>query len=453
MRDLTEDAPEVWEELVEEEMPPPAETVGDGDPSPTPSPTAKPTGKGDPWPELEDAALHGLAGDALSVIEPHTEADPAAVLIHLLAMFGNAVGPQPHYRVEADRHRANLFGLVVGKSSKGRKGVAERQGRRLLSLADFVWARDRISHGLSSGEGLISAVSGEPPAGGAPKGEAAGQASPPSGDRRLLVIEAEFAATLRAMSREGNVLSAVLRQAWDSVDLRVLTRKDPLKATGAHVSVIGHITADELLRRLDDTEASNGFANRFLFICARRSKELPDGGNLTDADLRPLSERLREALDAARRVSEVKRDSRASALWHAEYSELSKERPGLLGSVTSRAEAQVVRLSLIYALLDCSATIREEHLRAALAVWNYAAASARNVFGDRTGNRVADRILEGLRECPDGIGRSDISDLFGRNVSATAIERALALLTQFKLATAEKRRAGQGRPTEWWTAR
>lgn len=442
MSDLTDVAPRVFEDFIEEDMLPSPE-----EPSPE-----EPTRSTESWPTLGDAALVGLAGDLLRVVEPHAEADPVAVLVHFIVMFGNAVGPGPHVRVSADIHRANLFATFVGDTASGRKGSSEGQARRPLASADPAWARDRITRGLSSGEGLISAVRDAPPPGEA-KGEDARPVSPHVWDRRLLVLETEFSATLRTMARDGNILSGVLRQAWDSGDLSVLTRKDPLRATGAHISVIGHVTAPELLRRLEDTETSNGFANRFLWICVRRSKELPDGGNPPESELRPLFDEVRKALDAAKRIGEVNRDARASELWRAVYSELSRERPGLFGAVTSRAEAQVLRLSLLYALMDGSAEIREEHLRAALAVWDCAAASARHVFGDRTGNPLADRILDGLRDSGGGLGRSDISEFLGRNAKAQEIDRALDLLRRFRLAAAEKRQAGQGRPTEWWTAR
>lgn len=86
---------------------------------------------------------------------------------------------------------------------------------------------------------------------------------------------------LGVAGRDGNTLSAVLRDCWDTGNLRVLTRKDPLRATAAHVSVLGHVTVPELRRRLTDTEAANGFANRFLWVCVRRSKRLPAGDACT----------------------------------------------------------------------------------------------------------------------------------------------------------------------------
>jgi hypothetical protein len=44
------------------------------------------------------------------------------------------------------------------------------------------------------------------------------------GKGRLLVLEGEFASTLRVMGRDGNTLSAVIRNAWDSGNLRILSK-------------------------------------------------------------------------------------------------------------------------------------------------------------------------------------------------------------------------------------
>ena len=90
-------------------------------------------------------------------------------------------------------------------------------------------------------------------------------------DKRLLVLEAEFAGALTMMRRPGSVLSRVIRDAWDCRDLAVLTKNNPTRATGPHISIIGHITIDELLARMDRTSMMNGYANRFLFACPSRA--------------------------------------------------------------------------------------------------------------------------------------------------------------------------------------
>src|SRR5262249_2565339 len=150
-----------------------------------------------------------------------------------------------------------------------------------------------------------------------------------------------------------------------------------------------------------------------------------------------------------------RRDEAAKALWAKEYHDLSEGKPGLLGAVLSRAEAQVLRLSVIYALLDKSNTVGVGHLKAALAVWEYCEHSALLIFGKRLGDPTADRILEALRNAgPKGMSDNDIYELFGRNKSANERARALNLLVKLQLATSreETPEGGKGRPRTVWEA-
>lgn len=394
-----------------------------------------------PWPTpLAEEAYHGLAGEIVRAIGPHTESDPAALLFSLLVGFGNLIGRGPYYRVESTRHHPNLFACIVGSSSSGRKGTAWNNIRSLFQAVEPSWADDRIKSGLSSGEGFIHAVRD-----GRDPGE---------DDKRLLVFESEMATVLKVIEREGNTLSARLRDAWDTGNLSTLTRKDPQKATGAHVSIVAQITQGELERLLSETEQANGFANRFLWVSSRRSKLLPDGGNFSDVQRAPLVARLKGAADFAADVSELTRDEAARTIWHRVYPKLTGDVPGLLGAVTSRAAPQVLRLSILYALLDRSRIISAEHLTAAIAAWEYAEASCRYIFGEATGDAVADALRTALRLAGEaGLTRSYITrDLFHRNQSAERVDHALALLAQAGIAYSELR-PGEGiRPTEFWFA-
>src|SRR4051794_17945356 len=98
---------------------------------------------------------------------------------------------------------------------------------------------------------------------------------------------------------------------------------------------------------------------------------------------------------------------------------------GLFGAVTSRAEAQILRLSAIYAVMDGSRYIEADHLLAALAVWEYAEESARRIFGGASGDPVADKIMKALRNDPAGLTRNEIRDLFSRHRSSDRIGRTL----------------------------
>ena len=415
-----------------------SDTVGrEGAPAATAS---QPDGK---WPEpLAEAAYHGLAGRVVRTIAPHTESDPVAILVQYLAAFGSAVGRGPHYAVEGDRHGPNLFELIVGATAKGRKGTSRGRVQQIFVGIDDPWAKRCQQSGLSSGEGLIWAIR-----------DPSGDDDPGVADKRLLVFEAEFASVLRVLEREGNRLSPVIRDAWDTGDLRTLTKTSPASASGAHISIIGHITADELRRYLSRTEAGNGFANRFLYICARRSQCLPDGGTLTPEALAPLAEETGRQIRAARGIGRVRMDDEARAIWHRVYPDLSEGMPGLLGAVTSRSEAQVIRIALLYCLLDGYDTMTAEHLRASLAVWDYCEASARYVFGDATGEPIADRLLRELHAAGTaGMTKTQISALFGNNRSAAAIDSAIALLERLGLIS-KRETPTAGRPATTWVAR
>ena len=268
-------------------------------------------------------------------------------------------------------------------------------------------------------------------------------------DKRLFLFEAEFAKALRSMDRQGNILSAVLRDAWDHGNLRTLIKNSPNRATGAHVSASVHITDAELRRCLDQTEMANGLANRILFVCVQQSKLLPRGGQ--PIDWSDITDRLNLIL-AGVPTGEIRRTDAFWKLWEEHYPQLCADRPGLLGAILGRAEAQVLRLALIYALLDRQVFMDACHLRAALACWKYAEASARFIFGDALGDPVADEILRALRQQPAGMTRNDLRDHFGRNRTSAEIGRALAVLAagNFVFCTKE---ATKGRPAERWFAR
>lgn len=404
----------------------------------TDAPASLPAGPApDGWPApADDDAFAGLAGDVVAALAPHTEADPVAILASLLVAFGSLVGPEPRYQVGPTAHRANEFVVLVGPSGAGRKGSSWDAVEALLGAVDRRWATERVVSGLSSGEGLIWHLRDRDD-GLAP-------------DRRLLVLEAEFASVLKAAARDQNTLSPVVRNAWDHRVLQVITKHDPARASDAHVSVVGHITADELVRHVGATEIANGFLNRFLLICVRRSRLLPEGGHLDPATLAPLTDTLTQAASFASWVNRVTLDDTARALWWDRYPTLAAARPGMWGAATARAEAHVVRLALIYALLDHKARISPTHLRAALALWDYAARSALHIFGASLGDPIADEIHRALAEHPDGLTRTELRDLFSRNRSRAEIGRALNLLAGAGLARPHTTR-DRGRPTERWT--
>jgi Protein of unknown function (DUF3987) len=365
------------------------------------------------WPrEMAPEAFIGLAGDFVRLVEPHTEADPAALLGNFLVAAGVLFGRDAWALADARRHYPVESLLLVGQTSSGRKGTASNRTLPVMERVESGFMA-RVLGGLSSGEGLIKGIS--------PRD---GELQLPGEVRRYLALLPEFASLLSVMKRDGNTMSAILREAWDCNRLRVLTRKEPLDVDNVNLNVIAHVTPDELLNNLTATDRANGFANRFLILLVRRSKLLPESGS--EVNLNEIVTRLRAATEAAKDRGQIERDRAARAAWADEYPRLTRDRGGLRGALCGRAEAHVLRLSLLYALLDSAKAIRPEHLQAAIAFWDYCERSIEHIFGGLSGDVDAEKILNALVGGPMTL--TELRRLFSNNRDGEWIQAKMASL-------------------------
>jgi hypothetical protein len=407
------------------------------------------TSDDEPWPDRSDQAVYnGLAGEIVKAVEPHSEADPMAMLVHFLIFFGNVIGRGPYYQIGRTKHGTNLNALVIGETSEGRKGTAKDDMLPFIQAADITWMKRCKPGGLVSGEGLIWHVRDDRDVYNrrtqkmeTVKGVA---------DKRLMIIESEYSNVLAMVERKGNSLPGVLRQMFDDHYLTTLAKNEPAEATGVHGSMISHTTPTRLRQVTKTEEIEDGSINRNLLICSRRSKELPFPGDINQDAFDDFVDRIRDALDFARKIGRVFMTKQAAADYRPIYSGLLKRPPGLLTTTIKRGPVLIIRLALIYALLDQRREIDREHLKAAVAIWNYAEASARHVFGDVTGNAVADDILYALRRAgPKGRTRTELRGLFSNHIGGVAFDRALRMLQASGRAKCVTQSAG-GRPREDW---
>jgi len=381
--------------------------------------------------------MQGVSGEIVRTIGPHTEADPAGLVLQNLVAFGNVIGNGPHFVVEADRHSLNLFLAEVGPSGKARKGAGWGQILELYKQIDLTWVEDRVQTGLRTGEGLVSAVCD------------GADGSAPVADKRLMAVESEMAAILRVMARHGNTLSTTLRQAWDGGTLRVSTRRAALKATRPHISIIAQTTLEDLTRYLNRTDIVNGFSNRFDWACVRRARLLPEGGKVPKPEFEALVSRLTSSVEFARSVGEINLSDRSRELWRKEYPKLTADVPGMVGAATSRAEAQVRRIAAIYALMDERDEVCIQHLRAAIAVWKFCFHSAKYIFGGRSTLGLDDRLQQILQSAKGGLTRTEISAALNHHHSGNAIGSALERLREQGFA-ARREQSTKGRTAERW---
>jgi hypothetical protein len=410
-----------------------------------------------PWPDPVGAeGLYGLAGRVVSGIMPFSEADPAAVLINFLIGFGNLIDRTAYFMADRE-HYTNLFAMIVGDTSTGKKGTSWSHVKKVFKAVDVDWAINKTPGGLSSGEGLIWAIRDEIYKTVIDKKTGESQvfledAGEP--DKRLLLIESEFGRALKAMQREANTLSAVLREAFDSNSkLQSLTKTAKGVASDPHISLIGHITKTELIKLFSDTDLMNGLGNRFLWICSRQSKSLPFPEAMSINIIGDLAGQIISAENFAKNQKCIGMSEEAKQLWYDIYDYLGRPIPGVLGVVTARGVPVVRRLAVIYALLDRSAEVRPVHIQAAMAVWKYSEQSARFIFGEKPLDLKVSKIEAGILDCLKD-GRKTKTELylyFAKHEKSSDIRAALeSLSSKGKVLHEVKTESGKIRPITYW---
>ncbi len=393
-----------------------------------------------PYPDpLPEEAYHGIAGDIIRKIEPHTEADKVALLGSFVVAVGNII--KDPYIVIAERPvRTNFDMAFVGDSARGRKGTSWGYIENLVEAVDLQYKESNILSGLSSGEGLIYAVRNavfqkKPVYEGKGKdkfitGYTDEMTDEGVSDKRKLIIEEELARPLKAMNREQNTLSTIIRNAWDCKDLQIMTKSTPYKASKPYISILGHITRYELLKNLTDTDALNGFANRFIWLTVKRSKILPFPSS--EINLNNEIIKLKDILQWAKLQGEIRLSEEVKKDWgETIYPMLTREQgTSLTACILARSEAQVLKLALFYAIMDKSNYILLEHLAAALAIWQYAEASANFIFGTVTeADPTEQKILEGLQKYKE-LTQTEIGNIvFSKHTPASTIKNALQSLS------------------------
>ena len=401
-------------------------------------------------PKLGKAAYLGFVGKFLRAVAPYTEATDAGILAHLLPAVGTLIGPG-FYVWSGNKQPPRVNFVLVGPTNSGRKGTSLAPVDLLMQRVDAeFWNRQRVN-GLSSGEGLIQFVADRQE-----KDEDGNLVSVPV-EKRVCVIEEEFSRVLANIRREGNILSQIIRSAFDSGNLATLT-VIPRKASGAHISIVGHITPEELAERLDHIEMANGFGNRFLWLVTKSDKVMPSTAPIPDKVFIQFEKRLRtlHTLGAENTERKVQLSKAAQNLWERLYPVLREDRPGLAGAMVSRGSPIVLRLALIYAILNAKivegklpdVVIGDKHLRAAQAVWNYCRTSAERLFQNETGDKFCDKLLQLISNGP--MTKNDLNNHLSVKQKA-GVDRALEKLESWNLVKKTTRKhQGAGRPAKQW---
>ena len=356
-----------------------------------------------------------------------------------MVMVSAAVGRDLYLSVGNTIHHCRLFACHVGRTSRGRKGDAQGAGRRIRNAIPNDVAELGLFHsgGLSSREGLAALIQDRQ---AGDKDSAVG-----TDDKRLFIVESEFANVLSQGSREGNTLSACLRDGWDGNDIKPLVKNAPTHCTGPHLAILGNITPSELCAMMTAKDVSNGYLNRFMFIFAERTgfTAIPD--RMPDEVVEEFARRTLDSVKwacglypAAQNTRRMTLTEQARTLYTAVYPTLcAGDAPERVATLLERAAPYTLRLAMLFAIMDQTLAIEEKHLKAALASVAYWTESVNYVFATageqrtyRQSSNNADKLLAWLAGRAERCAtRTSIhKDCFSGHLSATKLDELLRSL-------------------------
>lgn len=389
-------------------------------------------------PKFDVSKLHGPIADLVRKIDPYTEANAIAVYMQMISILGGYFGRIAGAHVSGDRHYPNIFMLIVGNSSVARKGTSLGVATAILKqvIPDFV--KSNMKSGASSGEGIPYHL--RDPLYEMKNKKKDGKITIEKvlvdqgvSDKRLVIVETEFGSVLISMKREGNKLSTVFRDAYDSKNLGTLTKNNSVTATNPHVSIIAHITIEEFRHLLDVVDYFNGFGNRFMYFYTKSEKCLPHAPAVEDIDLSNELKGLKAAIDfwtpllASPHEIRIKFTKEAANLWETIYPEIKDPKvDGIVGTFLSRGPAHVKKLAIILAMVDMKTEIHPIHLASALELWNYSSETVKFIFKDKN-QTVTKKALKAIHYLESSLNeqasRTEISSkCFQRNASAESID-------------------------------
>ncbi len=414
-------------------------------------------------PNITPDMLPGILSDIVARCCHDSESVAIAVAINVLTRFAALVGPMVYLPIGDERRLLNDFVLMVGPSGLGKGGSNHGPSRLYKRVEEYLALNldqqfqagksKGISQypnltihtgGLSSGEGLAATMND------GNDGEAGTNAVT---DKRLLVFEPEFSNLMSMSQRAGNILSMVLRNAFDGSDIQPMTKRDKIKVTQPYICLFANITASELISHEQSRiMALNGMLNRFLILWQQPDKLVacpePIPVNTLDQYAEVISQRILLARQGSHETHYKKIPGQARAVilskearqfWELHYGPLVN-RPDCeqVMILTRRHRLHARILSALFALLDGRFDVSVADLRSALAWCEYSRQSVIYIFGSLieqrkavTCHQLAMTILQAIQETINKKKQCTASDLyrwFSGKIKRDQLSQALELL-------------------------
>lgn len=370
-----------------------------------------------------------------------TEVNPVAAMAAAMSWLSAGMGRNPYIAVGDECHHLRLYSLHVGRSSRGGKGMALGLLKRVIKALSEVDAPESAPQmhtgGLSTREGLALLIH---------DGYKDGKEEVPAiEDKRLFIIESEFANVLAQGKREGNTLSTCLRDAWDGIGIRPAIKSSRIWASRPHIAMHGSITPTELRTKMGTGDLTNGFANRFLMVWGERTSTIPFPSRASDTAVDALANEfravLRHGLAGYPTNTEARRltlSRSATGLYVDSYRSFATPHPGgeMISGLLQRRAPMMLRIAGLFAMADMTWEISREHMDAAWAWMNYYAQSVHMIFaptvdteGEMHRSEEAEKLHLWLSNSGDWRSRKEINrECFSGHLSKTNIDAAIECL-------------------------
>jgi len=336
----------------------------------------------DPFDYNQKDAYYGPLGELARRHQTQIPVNLAAFYAMLLPAIGWLIGRRAMIEVSRDKHYCNLFTVIVGRTGCG-KGTSWNIVQALVEQIDPTCTK-RLHRDVASAPGLIGLVRD---ASTVTKGKKAIEVSGIT-DKRCFVLFEEMDNLFTAIGRQGSTLEKLWNMAYDGRSLENNAR-DREKATNPHISCVCQITDDSFRDAVGTVSRgrgrSNGFFNRFITVRAIKERSLPRGGKMPDVG--DLIQEIQSALVA---LGSVDSDSPKIIQWHPsthkEWDAFDAAMDGEhaflsgLGGLAARLKPNVMRIAMLFAVIDRDEFIRPDHLRAAKAFCLHCIDDSRGFF-------------------------------------------------------------------------
>lgn len=422
-------------------------------------------------PRGNDAMLYGIFGDFGRIAAKNTEVNPYAAAFNSMIYLSSAIGRDVFFYIGNDIHHVRLFGLHIGRSSQGQKGGAHSLLNRVekhLAEREPTLAPRKHTGGLSSREGLAALLHD-----GYMDGK---QEVEPITDKRLFIRESEFANVMHQASRNGNTLSAALRDGWDGIGSQPATKHRGMWSSNPHIAIAAACTPVELITLTTKNDVSNGFLNRFVIFWAERTARVPFPESTPQHTVEDLAQRLSNVIAFAK--GDYCWDTNPSlAVENTRQITLSDEAKKVYGHIyikvfpkfndgekvtalTERKAPYLLRIAALFALSDFSLVIEAHHINAAHEWIKYWHESVKFIFNDEAeeveNSQIAinaEKILDYLKSkgSKHKATQTELSEnVFNKHASSKEINAAISSLLsttppQIEVLTGERADGSNGR--------